>query len=309
MIKKPEGNKMKKVLFATTALVATAGVAAADVSFGGYGRFGILYTEGAAQETTIESRLRLNIDATAESDNGLAFNARFRIQADDTGTTASTGQINGALFGVTAGGLNVQVGNISGAIDSQAGMYNQTIGLSGLGFQNVVANSAGSYWDFDTYSSTGAGRNGVRVSYGMGNFNVIASYSDMRPTGGTERSAITASFDVNDWTVSVGYQESSLDSEDKLTGVVQGSLGVADVTLAVADNDGDTKYMVGADFLVGSATTISVFVADDEAPAATDTIYGVGVNHDMGGGTSIRGGYVSDQVGMGRADLGLQFGF
>ena len=34
---------MKKVLFATTALVATAGVAAADVTFGGYGRFGIVY--------------------------------------------------------------------------------------------------------------------------------------------------------------------------------------------------------------------------------------------------------------------------
>ncbi|MCP3883731.1 MAG: porin, partial [Sulfitobacter sp.] len=32
---------MKKVLFATTALVATAGVAAADVTFGGYGRFGV----------------------------------------------------------------------------------------------------------------------------------------------------------------------------------------------------------------------------------------------------------------------------
>lgn len=35
---------MKKVLFATTALVATAGVAAADVTFGGYGRFGVLYS-------------------------------------------------------------------------------------------------------------------------------------------------------------------------------------------------------------------------------------------------------------------------
>ncbi|MWD28532.1 porin [Aquicoccus sp. SCR17] len=304
---------MKKVLFATTALVATAGVAAADVSFGGYGRFGILYTEGAAQETTIESRLRLNIDATAESDNGLAFNARFRIQADDSGTVANTGSINGALFGVTAGGLNVQVGNISGAIDSQAGMYNHTVGLSGLGYHNVIANSGTSfatgYWAFDTYSSTGAGRNGVRVSYGMGNFNVIASYSDMRPTGGTERSAITASFDVNDWTVSVGYQESSLDSEDKLTGIVAGSLGVADVTLGVADNDGDLKYLVGADFQVGAATTITLFVTDDDDVAATDTAYGVGVNHDMGGGTSIRGGFVSQPNGMNVADLGLQFGF
>ena len=36
---------MKKVLFATTALVATASVAAADVTWSGYGRFGLQYEE------------------------------------------------------------------------------------------------------------------------------------------------------------------------------------------------------------------------------------------------------------------------
>ena len=52
---------MKKVLFATTALVATAGVAAADVTFSGYGRFGVIYAdnEGGDDETSITSRLRL----------------------------------------------------------------------------------------------------------------------------------------------------------------------------------------------------------------------------------------------------------
>ncbi|MFP4274859.1 MAG: porin, partial [Paracoccaceae bacterium] len=76
---------MKKILFATTALVATTGMAAADVTFGGYGRFGILYVEDAAKETRVESRLRLNINASATSDNGLEFNALVRLQADDTG--------------------------------------------------------------------------------------------------------------------------------------------------------------------------------------------------------------------------------
>lgn len=319
MIKKPEGNKMKKVLFATTALVATAGVAAADVSFGGYGRFGVLYVENAAQETRIESRLRLHIDATAESDNGLAFTARTTLELDDNadGTAqggsnaaaAGEGTFSGANFGVTAGGLNVQAGNISGAIDSQPGMYNHTLGLSGLGFHNVVANSiANGYFAYDTYSNDAAGRNGVRVSYGMGNFNVVASYSDLRSVGGSERSAISGAFDINDWTVSLGYQESTVDTEDKISGIVQGSLGIADMTLAVSDNDGDTKYMVGAGFQVGAATAVDLFVAEDES-AGTETIYGIGMNHDMGGGTSIRGGIVSQPNGDMTADLGLQFGF
>lgn len=51
---------MKKILFASTALVATAGVAAADVSFGGYGRFGVGYVEdrtvGGTSDTVIDRK-------------------------------------------------------------------------------------------------------------------------------------------------------------------------------------------------------------------------------------------------------------
>jgi outer membrane protein OmpU len=43
-----EGKIMKKILIATTALVATAGVAAADVNLSGYARFGMVWNEGAA---------------------------------------------------------------------------------------------------------------------------------------------------------------------------------------------------------------------------------------------------------------------
>lgn len=80
----------KSRLFATTALVATAGVAAADVTFGGYGRFGLQYNEGAVNETSITSRFRLQIDATAESDMGVAFGARARIQQDNDDASAIT---------------------------------------------------------------------------------------------------------------------------------------------------------------------------------------------------------------------------
>ena len=44
-ISETEENKMKKLLFASTALIATAGVAAAEVKFSGYGRFGLGYVE------------------------------------------------------------------------------------------------------------------------------------------------------------------------------------------------------------------------------------------------------------------------
>ncbi|HBV54389.1 MAG TPA: porin, partial [Rhodobacteraceae bacterium] len=39
---------MKKVLLATSALVAFAGAASAEITFSGYARFGAQYTEGKA---------------------------------------------------------------------------------------------------------------------------------------------------------------------------------------------------------------------------------------------------------------------
>ncbi len=48
---------MKKLLIATTALVGTAGVVAADVTFSGYGRFGIQYDEDRTR--TVYSRCLL----------------------------------------------------------------------------------------------------------------------------------------------------------------------------------------------------------------------------------------------------------
>ncbi|WP_158540108.1 porin [Rhodosalinus halophilus] len=300
---------MKKVLFATTALVASAGMAAADVSFGGYGRFGILYVENAAQETRIESRFRLNIDATATADNGLEFSARVRMQADDTGGGgATTAGLNGARFGVAYEGLSVQVGNIAGVYDSQAGQYDQSLGLSGLGWHNHVANSAvNGYFAFDTYASTGAGRNGVRLAYAMGDFSMIASYSDL---GGLERTSLGGSYSFNDWAVHLGWQDSSIDTEDKISLIVQGDLGPASVTFKAADNDGEQKFVIGGDFEAGAATTISAYYANDEEVGGVGgDSYGVGFVHDLGGGTSIRGGVVDQWNDVITADLGLQFNF
>ena len=300
---------MKKVLFAKTALVATAGMASADVTFGGFARFGILYVENAAQETRIESRFRLNINASATSDNGLEFSALVRMQADDTGAGGATNAgLNGAQFGLSAGGLSVQVGNIAGVYDSQTGQYDQSLGLSGLGFHNHVGNSAVSgYWAFDTYNSTGPGRNGVRVAYSAGDFSAIASYSDL---GGVDRTSLGLSYAWNNWSAHLGFQESNVNTEDKISLIVKGDLGVADVTFKAADNDGETKFVLGGDFEVGAATTVSAFYANDEEVAGVGgDSYGIGFIHDLGGGTSIRGGVVDQWNDDLTADLGLQFNF
>ena len=108
---------MKKILFASTALIATAGVAAAEVSFGGYGRFGLFYDEGAtgtAKETRLEQRFRLNISASNETDGGVTVGGRIRLQTGEGSDGGASGEGPGAAgFWVYFGGFRVDVGNTS----------------------------------------------------------------------------------------------------------------------------------------------------------------------------------------------------
>jgi outer membrane protein OmpU len=323
---------MKKVLFATTALVATAGVAAADVTFGGYGRFGVIYTDPAVGDsaTNVTSRFRLQIDATAESDSGITFGARARIQqaerGDELGTTgardAFTGDnngtgINGVRFFARSGGLEVAVGNIFGALEFMPGQYPIDLGLTGLRYDYTAYDSQG-----DAYSSGGAGaasRNGIEVLYSIGDFALHVSASEIDTSGdGTflgdvdgTRLAAYAAYTYSGFTFALGGQDSDFAGDTELTATVGGTLGPVDLTLAYADNgtNGERTVLAGT-YALSAATNIDFYVANDNRVTnREDTSYGIGVHHDLGGGTSLRGGIVSAFNDSVRADLGVRFNF
>ena len=295
---------MKKILFATTALVATASVAAADVTFSGYARFGILYN-GAADSTDITSRLRLQIDATAESDGGVEFGARVRIEQNETNAIAEAANsgtgINGVRFFARSGGLEVGVGNIYGALEFMPGQYPVDIGLTGHGYDYVAYNFRG-----DAYSSGGAGtagQNGIEVMYSMGDFSAHVSASDVN-----DRIAAHGAYNWNGWTFALGIQDSNNAADTQWTATVGGNIGPATVGLAWADNGtaGD-HWVLSGRFDVGAATNVEAYIAD--ADYFAETSYGVDFNHDLGGGTSLRGGVTSDQNGDTFADFGVRFNF
>ena len=290
---------MKKVLFATTALVATAGVAAADVTFGGYGRFGVMYMDDDStgiDSTDITSRFRLQIDATAESDAGVVFGARVRIQQNE----GQQGMTNGARFFARSGGFEVGVGNIFGALESMPGQYPIDLGLTGLGYEYTAYQFNG-----DAYSSGGLGNsgdNGVEVMYSAGDLSAHVSASDT-----DDRLAAFVAYTWNGWTFALGGQDSDNAGDTEFTATAGGSFGIADVTLAYADNgtNGDRVVLAGR-FDVGAATDMEVYVVDQEG---ADNGYGIDFNHDLGGGTSLRGGVaklINDDV---VADMGVRFNF
>ncbi|UWR26153.1 porin [Sulfitobacter sp. S223] len=304
---------MKKVLFATTALVATASVAAADVTFSGYGRFGIVYQsdDGTGDSSTdLTSRFRMQIDATAESDAGVTIGARVRLEGEERdAANGARPQFNGVRYFARSGGLEVGVGNIYGALEFMPGMYPIDLGLTGHNYDYTAFNFRG-----DAYASGGLGNggdNGVELLYSFGDFSVHVSASDT-----DDRIAAHAAYTWNGWTFALAAQDSDYDYDTEFAASVAGSFGIADVTLAYAKNGDDDATGLGGDhivlagrFDVGAATNVEVYVAD--ADYWDDTAFGIDFNHDMGGGTSLRGG-VSTGGSVGDetlVDMGVRFNF
>ncbi|MBO9450595.1 porin [Tropicibacter sp. R16_0] len=324
---------MKKVLFATTALIATASVAAADVRISGYGRFGLDYNDAndsnvnGISKTTITSRLRLQFDMSAESDSGVGFDARFRIQAESRdNVVGATRQANGARFGVTYEGFRLNVGNIIGAIENTPGTYLETrtagTGIDGAGFVSHVGNVNNEYFNWDAYSSGGGGVNGVEALYSAGGFTGHISYSKrnnstVNPGVGNgapnaaARSAIMLAYNFGDFNVAASYQDSDFAWEKKaiITGSYDG--GNWGVRLAYADNDGIGKVGLYGNYDIGAASNILVWVTNEDAVSAADvangrgdnrdgvagsnngegTSYGIHYSYDLGGGASFETGY------------------
>lgn len=288
-------------LIATTALVATATVAAADVSFSGYGRFGAKYDD-SSKEVTAASRLRLQADMKAASDNGLSFAARYRIQAEEN----AAGGVNGARFTVSNGALTIGAGNIGGAIEFMPGLYDGSksagIGLEGTGFVSLPTNTSVSTWKWDAYSSGGAGAtNGVEAIYSAGALGVHVSVSK------DNRTAAHVSYSAGAMTVAVASQKSDTAGEDKTVLTASYDMGSAKVALAYADNDGTKKTVLRGSTNMGGVGVYG-FVGDENT-TGVDNTYGIGLSYDLGAGTSFEAGMTSNETGVKSADAGFFFKF
>uniref|UniRef100_UPI00396C358D porin n=1 Tax=Paracoccus sp. TaxID=267 RepID=UPI00396C358D len=199
---------MKKALIASTALVLTAGVAAADVTISGYGRTGIIYLENiddttpSPNETQVISRLRMNIDATTSTDQGVEFGGRFRLQWDQNNSNrGEQGQLNAGKLFVTASGLTVEIGNVDTAFDSAGLAYASELGSYD---RSIGGNPGGSFFAYSSDRLRSQNYMGVMAKYSVDALTVRASYVDPDQTGLTdgagfeEELGISADYTWND---------------------------------------------------------------------------------------------------------------
>lgn len=317
---------MKKILIATTALVATAGVAAADVTISGAGRFGLSYNNNVAvgiAKTQIEHRLRFNIDASKETDAGVTFGGRVRMQHQSGAATAG---LNAANVFASYNGLKVTVGNVGGAYDDAKLQYASEIGYIGQSFGNPLG-------AFTGYSSGGGGftRVGINATYSIAGFDLAASYINPNqtlatlPAGTKSELALSAAYTYNQFTLSAAIAQNGnfvANNDLYMVGVEYAVNDMANVGLVYRNNgnvvaagntfdDGRTVTVYGNYKM--DAITFRGYVAnsnglDNTAPTRTKTAYGIGADYDLGGAT-LAGGVERGYAKETRANLGVKFSF
>ncbi|WP_273498651.1 porin [Lentibacter algarum] len=277
------------------AAVAAVGEVEAALAAHESAAVGTAATPAGASSTDITSRLRIVIDANAESDAGVTFGAMVRIQQGE----GQQGATNGARSYAKSGGLEVGVGNIWGALESMPGQYPIDLGLTGLGYDYGVGGA-------DAYSSGGlvsSGANGIEVMYSMGDFTAHISASDTN-----DRIAAYGAYTFSGWTVALGLQDSSAATDTEITATVGGTVGPVSLGLAYAETGANVdRFVLSAGMDVGAATNVEAYYASQSNMA--DDSYGIDFNHSLGGGTSLRGGVASNFSGQTVADFGVRFNF
>ncbi|WP_343080189.1 porin [Ostreiculturibacter nitratireducens] len=292
---------MKKVLFATTALVLTAGVAAAEVTVGGDGRMGVVYD---GSDWNFTSRIRIKFTASGETDGGLQFGGSARVDHYDTTTGSTASAANGAAGSVYISGAfgKITMGDIDSAAENAVGDLSG-VGLTGLGDLNETA-----------YLSSGlesGGDPGALYAYSMGDLSFYVSMMDGTPN---EAYSVGVGYSMGDYGFGLGYEtvdgvgEHIVASGSASFGAVslKAVYGTADLDAVGADFD---QYGVSADYTTGALTVTGFYRhVDNTAPTADNDYYGIGASYDLGGGASLKGGVVDNDVDT-VADFGISLSF
>ncbi len=307
-------SAIKNLFLSSLIVVLGTSSAIAEVSFSGYGRFGLFYDEGNDDETRLDQRFRLNLDGRTETDGGVAFAARLRIQSDDKrGGSAGTAGFNAPRFTVAYSGLRLQVGNISGAFDDD-----ETVFYSGYepGLTEPIAQNSTFQGPIVEYDSTGKGVSGVSLLYKTDNFQIMGNYNgDHDGDTGSEFAKtyeIGAGYDFGPISLAAAYGNQDNGSDEVWYYVLNafGSVGDLDYSLFFGDDDvgKKTSYGISGRYQVGAVTQIIASFAGGGADDLSEA-FGVGVRHDLGAGVSLRGMVGQNEDGDTIADMGAHFNF
>jgi outer membrane protein OmpU len=292
-------EKMKTLLLASTALVATAGIAAADVAITGYAEIGIIggdaYTDSRTQYHT---DIDVTFSMTGESDGGLSFGAK--VDLDENGAFNNTTQ-GGETYFLSYGGLRLDMGDTDSAYDAAM----QEVALAGASIADDETTHAG-------YNGN-SGMDGIhggqiaRVSYSASGLTVGVSAAVADSDAGNDNPALaigaayTADMGGTSVTVGGGYitQEDNADMlgisvKAAMAGGFSVGVNFSEMDYAAAGLENQTHMAIGVGYSMDALSIgLNYGVYNDHAgvDGDEDSGFGVAATYDLGGGLAAHFGY------------------
>lgn len=324
---------MKKVLFATSALVMSAGFAAAEVAISGDGRMGVIYD---GEDIQFASRARVKFTMTGETDAGLSFGASFRVDQEDNNNTyraASYG--NRGVVWISGSYGKLSMGDPVGAAEAVHG------DLYEVGYTE----GAFAYDIEELNYLVGDGENRDQgptalYEYSINNISFFASFTDgvardwSDVTRGTyddtdfdgdaatdSAYSLAVKYDGGNFFGGLSYSDNGDVEELGLS--LGGSFNNIEGKLVYLDYDAD-DVVIALDKTIGlsvayemDAWTVGGFWRRDDYNAVEVSCdddscdsFGIGAEYDLGGGATLAGGIIdSDYLEDTVADLGVKFKF
>ena len=312
---------MKKVLFATTAIVAFAGAASADVALSGGAELGIADSGAAGEEVGFHSSVDVRFTMTGETDGGLAFGAT--VDLDDALETGATNQIGdltddqNADYTIFVSGAfgTLTFGDTDGAMDwalTEGGNVGNPGSLNDA--ETSYAGYAGSYLDGNGDSMI------ARYDYSFGDYAFAVS---VEQDDNDAENGYAVGFKGNVAGVSFGiaHQEGAAvvaGNSAELTGISLGyGFGAVNAGLMIASGENaagqdDDLMQIGLGYAAG-AMSLHANYAEREINDVQSDGFGVAAKYDLGGGAGVHFGYSSSETGAGveadRWSLGLAMSF
>jgi outer membrane protein OmpU len=283
---------MKKILLTTTALVASAGFAMADVSLSGSADMGFKHDDSSGDKTNVESDVDININAAGETDGGISWTANAGLGNDTSSgnSGASTGTSDNGSVSISGDFGTIKVGAVTEA-DSNVGIAD--VGYDGIGIDNVAEENRllGTHdlsWNYamdgislDVSMNTHTDASAVSAAWTSGALSIRVAHGDDGTTGGASSNSGSISTSVGAFSISAMAAKHSTASKGTSSGVAASWAqdGFGTMTVVIAESDADT-----------------------------DASYGIGFSKSLGGGATLAGGYGSqDQKNVG--DIGISFSF
>ncbi|MDA7425160.1 porin [Thalassococcus lentus] len=317
---------MKNILFATTALVATAGVASADIAISGSGEIGIFGGDGI--DTQFHTDVDVTFAMTGEADNGLTFGASVDLDEGGAGAAAVANDADdgGASFFVAYGNARLDMGDTDGAFDAviaetalAGGSINDAhTGHAGWGHAAGINLNNG----MDGSAFTGGDGQIARFSYSFEGFtgHISAEQSLNGAFDTIWGVGIRYSADISNATVGVGLGYQSQNNVFDLWGLSLDTTFDNGLSAAVSysklsfNGGGEVEHTAIGFGYTMNALAIGINYGEYNTDFGWDSNgFGIAMSYDLGGGLTAQAGYGSsdDQI-LGSSDswsLGLAMSF